>query len=359
MSERLRIGVVGCGAIARQVHLPLLRRRADVQLVAMADNDPNKLPDVVLRYRGVPAYTSMEDMLADGNLDAVVITLPTGMHAAAARAALAAGLHVFVEKPLADSLEDAGAVLDAWRQSGRVGVVGFNCRANPLNVRLRELVGAGRAGEPAYMRTVFATARRDMPAWKRHRATGGGALLDLGAHHIDLLRFIGRREISGVHATITSRITEHDTVLLDLEFDGGVLGHAFFSLAGAETDHVEVHGDRARLSVRRFTSLDVDVVDNPGPDGGGLRRVLRRAGTLRHLGRALRARRAPLREPGYAALLDGFIRAARGGAPDPDMPGIADGFACAAVIDAAERSAESGRMEAPAPVPTMPRTVLR
>src|SRR5690606_1947287 len=129
--------------------------------------------------------------------------------------------------------------------------------------------------------------------------------------------------------------------------------HAFFCLAGAELDRVEAHGEAARLAVSRFTSLDVEVVDNPGHGVGAAGRVLRRAASLRRLGAALRARRAPLREPGYAALLDRFVRAARAGGPVQDGPDVADGFACAAVIDAAERSLASGRMEAPAEAPAV------
>jgi predicted dehydrogenase len=205
-----------------------------------------------------------------------------------------------------------------------------------------------------------------LPEWKRRRATGGGALLDLGAHHLDLLRFLLGREIAGVRASIASRTTEQDTALLELEFDDGVLGHCFFGLGSAETDHIEVHGEAARLSVARFSSLDVDIVDNPGSGGGALARALRRAGALRHGVRALRARHAPLREPGYAILLDRFVGAARaalpgrddgdgrtgGGRPGvalpTDTPDIADGFACTAIIAAAEQSLRTGRMEAPA-----------
>jgi predicted dehydrogenase len=359
MSSRLRIGVVGCGAIAWQVHIPLLRGRADVRLAAFADSDYDVLAETVLRFRGAQPYASLEDMLAEAELDAVVVTLPTALHATAARAVFDAGRHLFLEKPLATTLEDGAAVVEAWRRAGTVGVMGYNCRANPLFGRLRALMQAGRAGGLVYLRTVFATAPRPLPEWKQQRASGGGALLDLGAHHIDLIRFLTDREITGVRATIRSRCTEHDTALLELELDGGAGAHAFFSLASAESEHVEVHGEAARLSVSRFTSLDVDVIDNPGDGGGVLARGLFRAGALRHVGRALRARRAPLREPGYALLLDRFITAARTGTVAADIPDIADGFACAAVIAAAEQSAVSGRMEAPAPVPAATGSLLQ
>jgi myo-inositol 2-dehydrogenase/D-chiro-inositol 1-dehydrogenase len=358
MMERLRIGVAGCGAVARAVHLPLLQRRPDVQLSAVADSDPGALAEVVRRFHGVQPYRSLDDMLAGVPLDAVVVALPTDLHAGAARAVFAAGLHLFLEKPLAATLDDCASVVHAWRGSRRVGIVGFNCRANPLHIRLRELLRAGRAGATVYLRTVFATAARPVPQWKRQRATGGGALLDLGAHHLDLIRFLTGREITAVRATVSSRATEQDTALLELQLEGGASAHGFFSLAAAELDHVEVHGDAARLAVSRFTSLDVHIVDNPGLGPGLLGRMARQAAAVRHLGRALRARRSPLREPGYAILLDRFVQAARTGVTLADTPDIADGFACFAAIAAAELSVVTGRLETPALIPTVAEPLL-
>jgi predicted dehydrogenase len=358
MRERLRIGVAGCGAIAQRVHLPLLARRSDVELAAAADHNDDALFAITQQFRGVRPYHTLEDMLAEAQLDAVVVALPTSLHASAARAVFDAGLHLYLEKPLAASLDDAAAVVHAWRACGRVGVMGYNCRANPLLLRLRELVRSGRAGNVIYLRSVFATAMRLLPEWKRQRASGGGALLDLAAHHIDLIRFLTDREILRVRATASSRVSEHDTVLLEVQLADGIGAHGFFSLVGAELDEVEVHGDAARLSVARFTSLDVSIVDNPGSGAGVLRRALSRAGALRHLPRALRARRAPLREPGYALLLDRFVSAARSGQLAVDVPDIADGFACDAAIAAAERSLVTGRFEGPPGMPAAIQPVL-
>jgi predicted dehydrogenase len=348
MREQLRVGLAGCGAIAQQVHLPLLRARQDVQLVAVADHDSTAVRDVTSRFPDVRPYTSLTDMLTAVDLDAVIVALPTAEHAAAACEVFTAGIHAYIEKPLATSLAEAEAVQQTWRRSSSVGMVGFNCRANPLMVRLRDLMRSGRAGAPAYIRTVFATAARELPRWKRHRVSGGGALLDLGAHHIDLVRFLTGAEVAAVRATISSRKSEHDTTMLELQLNNGVGVHAFFSLAGAETDHIEVHGDAARLSVSRFTSLDVQIVDNPGSGQGAAGRVLRNVSALRQLPRAIAARRAPLREPGYAILLDQFVRAARADVAPVNAPCVADGFACAAIVAAAERSMTTGRFETPA-----------
>jgi predicted dehydrogenase len=293
----------------------------------------------------VQAFASLDDMLAGSALDAVVVALPTALHGAAARAVFQAGCDLYLEKPLAADATDGAAVLELWRRSGRIGMMGFNARFNPLQRRLRDLIRAGRAGTPVYVHSAFATAQRPMPEWKQSRATGGGVLLDLGCHHIDLMRFLFGREPIAVRATLSSRSTEDDTAFVELELRGGPQVHSFFSLAAAEQDHVEVHGDRGRLSVSRFTSLDVAVSDNPGPGNTPLRRLARRAGEIRQIPAALRARRAPLREPGYATALDRFLEAVTTRRLAPDAPDLDDGYACLTIIEAAERSAKSGRVE--------------
>jgi predicted dehydrogenase len=347
-AAKLRMGLAGCGGIARLVHLPLLAGRADVQLTAVAEPDEIARQRAVAQYAGgARAFRTLAEMLAETDLDAVVVALPTNLHADASRAVLGSRRHVFVEKPLAADLAGAAVVLESWQSSGLAGMVGFNCRANPLHLRLRDFVRSGRAGEIVYFRTTFATAPREGPAWKRTRATGGGVLLDLGSHHLDLIRFLFDREITGVRAAIDSRRSEDDTALLELELDGGIRGHAFFSLVAAETDRVEVFGERASLAVSRFTSLDVEVRDNPGSRGGAAGRALRRAAGLRRFPEFVAARRSPLRDRGYAALLDRFVHWARVGQAPADGPDLFDGFACSAAIDAAERSVTSRRMEAP------------
>ena len=351
--------MAGCGAIVQQVHLPLLQRRADVQIVAVADPDSTAVAEVMRKSPGVRPFAGLSDMLAAVELDAVVIALPPALHAAAAREVFSTGLHAYIEKPLATTVEEADAVVQAWRRSGRVGLVGFNCRANPLLVRLRGLLRSGRAGSLVYLRTVFATAARERSQWRQQRSAGGGALLDLGVHHIDLVRFLTRSEIAGARATISSRESEQDTALLELQLENGVGVHAFFSLAAAETDQIEVYGDAARLSVARFTSLDVQVVDNPGRRAGALGRVLQGASALRYVPRMIAARRAPLREPGYEILLDRFVRAARSGGAPVDAPDVADGFACAATVAAAEASLITGRVERPSVLTERPELLTR
>ena len=329
--------MIGYGALAESVHAPLLSRLPDARLVAIAETDPSRRAAAAAGYPAAAMYSDFEAMLADPSVRAVVVSLPNSLHARAACAALAAGRHLYLEKPVALSTGEGREIIDAWRSAGVVDMMGFNYRVNPLYLRLRAAIAARRAGDIASVRTVFSTASPELPAWKRARRTGGGALLDLGSHHIDLLRWLFGREITRVRATIGSSRAEGDDALLEMELDGGVSVQSFFSLSAVEDDRIEVYGRAAKLVVDRHRSVDVEV--SAARMSGGHRAL----GWTRSLGRrryVLEKLRSPWHEPSFAASLAHFVAACRGTATA--TPDLADGYRALCVIEAAESSAREG-----------------
>ena len=109
-------------------------------------------------------------------------------------------------------------------------------------------------GEPVAAHTVFCAARRELPSWKRRRSSGGGALLDLASHHVDLMRFLFDSEIVDVHASLRSVETEDDTAVVTLRLANGALTTTLVSLAAAEEDRVAVYGTRGGLVFDRYRS---------------------------------------------------------------------------------------------------------
>jgi myo-inositol 2-dehydrogenase/D-chiro-inositol 1-dehydrogenase len=174
--------------------------------------------------------------------------------------------------------------------------------------------------------------------------TGGGVLLDLASHHVDLIRFLLGAEIREVSATVCSQRAEDDTAWVHLhvrERDGRDVGvQSFFSIGTVDDDRIEVYGAAGRLAVDRYHGFGV-TIDRPGPTSGPLRRFGR---SVAEAARSpyLRARLlAPASEPSFRAALDHFTDAARTGAPV--SPSLWDGYVCLAVIAAAEESARVGR----------------
>ncbi len=310
----LNLGLIGCGNIAQWVHLPLWSRLPEGRLVAVAEADPERLEAALKAAPGSRGFQSYEEMLALPELPAVVIALPNALHAPVARAAFQLGKHVYLEKPIAPSLVEADEVVSAWRRAGTVGMIGFNYRFNPLHVAARRALREGEIGDPVAVRSVFSGMRLEVPVWKQSRDTGGGVLLDLASHHVDLVRFYFDEGIREVSASIRARRFPGDTATLELGLESGLRVQSFFSWSAAEADRFEIQGTTGRLVVDRLA-------------GGVVYRV--------------RRRRTPGWELSYPPAFAEFAAAIRGGRAA--CPDLADGRQALATILAAEESAATGR----------------
>lgn len=350
----VRLGVLGCGGVARLAHLPSLARIPGALVVALADTDPACLAAARHAAPTARVVAQYGDVLDMPDVDAVVIALPPALHADAATTAIARGKHVYLEKPITTTLADARRVLAAWRGTGLVGMMGFNYRRNPIVQQARQTIAAGTLGAPGAVRTVFATSPRPTPAWKTTRDAGGGVLLDLGVHHIDLVRFLLDTEVSAVSAELHSLRSEHDTAFLHIRLTSGCMVQSFFSLSVVEEDRIEVFGSEGKLTIDRYRSLRAEVA--PAAARGALGTAARRlAAELGALPYALRKVRAPMHDPSFPAALEAFINAVRD--RTPVKPDFDDGVRTLEVVEAAESSARSGcvvSLAAPAPASSQP-----
>ncbi|MFN2384475.1 MAG: Gfo/Idh/MocA family protein [Gemmatimonadota bacterium] len=341
----LRLGLLGCGRIARIFHLPILAAMRGVELAAVAEPDADARSVAGTRAPGAVAVADWQDVVADPGIDAVVVCLPSGMHADAACAAFAAGLHVYLEKPIATSLEDGCRVLDAWRAGRSVGMAGFDQRFSPAIAALRREVRAGRVGAATGVRLAMGSGRRDSPDWKRSRATGGGVLLDLGSHMADLARFVLDEEVREVSAAAASVLSESDTASFAMTLAGGRLAQAWVTLAGITESRLEVVGERGMLVADRYAgTLRLHALE---PAWGRVARAREGLAQVARGSRELLGVARPLAIGGtYRAALEAFAAAAAAGRSA--APDIEDGFRSLAVVLAAEESARTGRAVAPA-----------
>ncbi len=336
----LRIGLIGCGRIARQAHLPVLAGLPGAELVALAEADATRRAACHSLAPSAVAFTDYRDLLARSEVEAVVICLPPALHREAAVASFERGLHVYLEKPIATTLEDGARVVEAWRRAGTVGRIGFNCRFHRLVRDLRVSLRTEILGEVVGVRTVFSAARRVLPEWKQKRRSGGGVLLDLASHHFDLVRFLFDQEIIEVAALVRSVASEDDTATIALRLERGPLVTVFATLGAVEEDHLEVYGSRGRLAFDRYRSSRLRFL--PCQRDFRLATRFREAGAaLASLPRMLGDVLSPPRERSFALALADFVHATRAG--ESEGPDLDDGLRSLAVVAAAERSAESGR----------------
>ena len=334
----IRIGIAGCGQIALGVHLPILLSTRDIRITALADTDQVKLRAAASLAPGAATFRDSQELLAKSDIDALVICLPNCLHASVASAALNAGKHIYLEKPLAVTLQEGQAVLRAWSDTVVTAMIGFNYRFNKLYEAARSVVRSGALGEIVAMRTVFSLPVHQTPEWKRSVVGGGGALFDLGSHHIDLVHHFFDCGIHSVNAE-----TEPDrgeSASLDLRLGNGVRVQSFFSLAAVEEDRIEIYGREGKLSVDRHLSWSVQVAEGTNRSVR-LRQLGNLFRSLAHLPYLLEKRRAAAFEPSYRDALNAFVSAAREGRGV--KPDLNDGYRSLMVVRAALESANTGQ----------------
>jgi myo-inositol 2-dehydrogenase/D-chiro-inositol 1-dehydrogenase len=341
--QPLRLGIVGCGTVARERHLPVLHRMPEVAVLAVADANPHAAAEVATRF-GIPRrYATAEELVVDPELDAVAICTPPSAHVDPALAALDAGKHVFVEKPLTTSLADADRLLGRAARSRGRALMGFNLRWHRLLLRARRVVREGALGWVHCMVSTFSDPllRRELPAWRRRRDQGGGALFDRAVHHFDLWRFLLDDEVVEVYALSRSRAGDDDAAVITARLRGGAIATAVMLAESAVTHRVTLYGTEGSVDVDalRFDGFTRATAEEyPGSISARLGRARQR---LAHPRGDLRA----IRDGGdfdaaYGREWKHFAAVARGEL-EPAVT-LHDGRAALAIALAAARSIESG-----------------
>jgi predicted dehydrogenase len=334
----IRIGLLGFGNAARWLHFPVLRRLRGVELVGVADSSDSKRAEVA---KLAPELLICEDFpgLITSGLDALVICTPNALHAPNAIEALSAGLDVYLEKPMAVSLPEAEQLAEVFRNSNRIGMLGLNYRFGEMQQAACEAVQSGRLGKVVAIRGLFSARQHELPAWKKHREQGGGALLDLAVHHMDLACWMMRSTPTSVVCRIHSQTTEDDTVFLEAEFPGGIGAQFLASLSAGENDVFEIYGTEGCARIDRYRTDRCEFRPT------GLERV--RFDPFYHAARAFfspaywwKKLAGRQREGSYHRALEVFVDACR--SRRPVHPDFSDGLRLARILDAAERSSTTG-----------------
>ena len=273
------------------------------------------------------------------DVDAVVICAPTHLHAQLAVAAAATGKHLYLEKPIATTLDQGLKVVEAVERAGVTAMMGFNRRRHPLFEHARRMLARGRIGaiRAVHMSFCESAPPKVMPAWKRRRDTGGGVLLDLASHHVDLLRWFLDDELETVTASIASEESEGDTAWLHARTRGGTEAHGFFSFRAGLVDFLEFIGEHGTLRVDRHRpSVELRLRRR-------FRYGLRGAWSPPTISTAVwRLQRIaqPTRDPSYRRSLAAFVDRLRG--RPLALPSMSDGLRSLEAILAAEDSARAG-----------------
>jgi predicted dehydrogenase len=315
----VRFAIVGCGTAANHIHLPALRAEG-VEITAFASRSRASTEATRDKWGSGAIVDRWEDAVGRDDVNAVLVAAPNAQHVEVALAATAAGKHVLVDKPMACTVADADEMIRAADKAGVVLVPFHNTRFAAPFVAAHDIVRDGRLGDVTGVRAAFGhggpQAWAPRATWFFERSTsGGGCLIDLGVHVIDLVRYVCRDDIVEVSAAING-------------------------LAGdVETDAQLV----VRLGNGAIGSVHASWSSRPGPDHQLT--VIGTLGTLHMDGRApltvfrLDGDRERIALPEHTGSPLGEFLAAVAGDRAPSIT-AADGRAAVAVVEAAYRAAE-------------------
>ncbi|WP_066058017.1 Gfo/Idh/MocA family protein [Robertmurraya korlensis] len=257
--KKLRVGVIGCGSIARHRHLPEYAANPNVELVAVCDNNAERALEIGEKY-GVPSYTSFVELLRNAEVDAVSVCTPNYLHAPISNAALLAGVHVLCEKPMATSKEEAESMIETAKTSGKKLMIAHNQRFVASHQKARQLIQSGEVGKIYSFRTAFGHGGPE--GWSVEGKEGWffqkdkafvGAMGDLGVHKTDLLRYVLGEEIVEVGAFVETSAKEFatvdDTAVCVLKTESGIIGTlaASWSYVSKEDNSTIIYGENAIL----------------------------------------------------------------------------------------------------------------
>ena len=360
MTSRVQVGVIGTSWWADAMFLPALSAHPHAEVVAVCGRDAGRAQAFAQRWSVPAAYTDTDALLDHGGLEAVLILTPNYLHHPLTLAALARGLHVLCEKPLALNVAQAREMLAAAEAAGVRHMVPYTYSFMPTTRYLRELIEQGYIGRPYHLNLRYYSgyARTGEYLWRFDRSeAGSGVLGDLGSHFLFVaMQIFGEVEAVQCHlAQLQERgprpdgkVYEQvdDSALLTLKFSNGAHGIIHVSSMSYEdtpfgqTHHMEFHGSEGTL--HSFTDWDRVQQVSGARVGEGAVRPLE---IPDHIWQGLRrdtvhnSYRDTFRQNDYMAR--GFITAIR--EQRPASPDFRDGLQVQRVLAAAELGAAQGR----------------
>jgi predicted dehydrogenase len=327
MPEKVRWGVLGVAKIATQKVIPAMQRGAFSQVLGIASRDLDKARRAAADLKIPKAYGSYEELLADPEIEAVYNPLPNHLHVPWSIRTAEAGKHVLCEKPIALSVAECRALIEARDRTGvKIGEA-FMVRTHPQWLRARQIVRSGQIGDLRAVQTAFSYFNRDAANIRNVAEWGGGGLMDIGCYPIQISRFLFGQEPVRVVGSLerdpefaTDRLT---SAILDFPS-----GQSVFTCSTqlAPYQRVQIVGTRGRV--------EIEIPFNAPPDRPCRIFVDNRADVF---GSGIKTEELPACDQ-YTIQGDEFSRAVRQGGEVPTP--LEDSLANMQVIEALFRSAQ-------------------
>ena len=276
------IGIIGCGKIAQVRHIPEYAENPDAKLQGFYDINLERAGQLAKKYGGT-AYATVEELLADPEIAAVSICAANFAHAELTIAALNAGKHVLCEKPMAITLAECEAMVEAAKKNGKFLMIGHNQRLAKAHSVARKLIVDGLIGDIVTFRTTFGHGGPETwsvdpgkNTWFFDKSRAAmGAMADLGIHKTDLIQYLTGQQVVRTTARVTTLdkrdasgnlIGVDDNAICIYEMSGGAFGTmtASWTYYGAEDNSTILYGTKGIMRIYDDPAISIKVILNDG-----------------------------------------------------------------------------------------------
>lgn len=242
----IKVGIIGCGAIAKIRHLPECRDNEYVSIFGVCDKNEERVQRFAKHYK-TQAYTDYQKMLVDTELDAVIICLPHHLHAVVAIEAMKAKKHVLVEKPITTNIDEAVRMIEAAKMNNVKLMVAHNQRFVPSHIKAKDLLENGCLGKVHSFKSTFGhsgpehwSVDGDEGFYLNSTNEVFGVLGDLAIHKVDLMQFLLGEKIKKIHG-VTGTLAKttslfEDNAILSVVMESGIIGSITASWSYLEPD---------------------------------------------------------------------------------------------------------------------------
>lgn len=277
--NQVRWGVIGAGGIADRRTIPGMMLCEHAKLTAVMEINMDLAEKCRAKWGCDKAYDNEADLLADPDIDAVYIASPVCLHAKQAMAAADAGKHILIEKPLAMTAEEGQRVVDCCQQKGVLIAAGLMMRFGSYVQEMKKAIAEGKIGRPVSGLSQFTCWYPDIPgSWRQSKKNGGGgAMMDMGVHCIDLMQYVlgtKVKQVASLQDTLSFHyeVEDSSTVMLRMENGCQCIVMSNFNIPDAAAKwRLEFYGDQGRLLGENVIGqVDGGTVDAMflGPQGG-------------------------------------------------------------------------------------------
>ena len=272
------IGIIGCGKIAQVRHIPEYAENKDARLVGFYDINQDRAAALAAKHGGT-AYATVEELLANPEIDAVSICAANFAHAELTIAALKAGKHVLCEKPMAITLEECETMVEEAKKNNKFLMIGHNQRLAKAHSVARKLIVDGLIGDIVTFRTTFGHGGPEtwsvdpgLNTWFFDKSRAAmGAMADLGIHKTDLIQFLTGQKVVRTTARVTTLdkkdatgnlIGVDDNAICIYEMSGGAFGTmtASWTYYGAEDNSTVLYGTKGIMRIYDDPAISIKVI---------------------------------------------------------------------------------------------------